>query len=565
MSIWDSREDTEDNEIIADPIEQASSENEPTAIPNAQGFETECNHVNRYDLRYDKVWLGALSELEDDLEKVDVADLNKSQRKDYVKLVQFAVQNSFYSYLKLSFPDSDPLIYGKHIRLLCNILTRAERGEFRDAKGFTRLIITMPPRHLKSRTISESFPSWFMAKNPSRHTIAVSYSSELGVKFGAKNKEKFETLGAQFFGAQLSREARAKSPWETSLGARFLGTGIGGACTGFGADLLIIDDPFKNRQEADSTTTREYVWSEWEDTLSTRLQGEKMVIVIHTRWHEDDLIGRLLSSDSSGDWTLVNLPAECENPKTDLLERPLGMPLWPENGYDKDYFDAVRPQARTWAALYQQRPKVAGGALFKASYFKYFDVQGDILLLFDETGVRRFRKSECWSCQVADTALKEKQDSDYTAITHFIITPEFDVLWMDTFEEKLEVPKQPRALMSFRAKWKPNFQVIENKQSGIFLDQLFRGTNTPLRTVEANSDKVTRCFEILTYYERGKVYHYVGMPKLQRVEEQLTGFPNVKNDDIVDTAAHLGKYLSDMETNVGIWGMNKDLNDKKDR
>ncbi|MGL5714478.1 MAG: phage terminase large subunit [Paraclostridium sp.] len=557
MGIWTSDTETDiKQDIIAQEV-QTRSENNTDTDDNTQRFPTEGNHMNRYDLKYDKVWLGELSELEDEIEKLDVSKLNRSQRRHFSQLVQYLAENSFYTYLKLTFPDSDPLIYGKHIRLLCNILTRAERGEFRDSKGFTKLIITMPPRHLKSRTISETFPSWFMAKDPTRHTIACSYSAELGVKFGAKNKEKFETLGRDFFGAQLSREARAKSPWETSMGARFLGTGIGGAVTGFGADLLIIDDPFKNRQEADSATIREYIWSEWEDTLSTRLQGEKIAIVIHTRWHEDDLIGRLLDTKDKDDWTLVNLPAECENEETDLLGRKIGQPLWAENGYNSRYFDAIRPQARTWSALYQQRPKVAGGSLFKATYFKYFEIKGNIFLLYDGAGkIRRFRKDECWSFQPIDTALKEKITSDYTAMGHLIITPDFDVLVMDIFEEKLEVPKQPSAVINFRTKWQANFQVVEEQQSGIFLEQAFRRTNTPLRTIKAHKDKVARCFEILTYYERGKVYHYHAMPKLERFEAQLTTFPNSKNDDMVDMIAHGGKYLSDIEGNSGIWAMN---------
>lgn len=562
MGLWDSIDASgstgarEEDFLIKNQQKIAETE-EPIHV--AEGFVTEIeNHTNRFDLKYDKMLLEGLSDLEDKVFKMDPRVFNKSQRREYAKLVDFLVKNSYYSYLKLTFPASDPLIEGRHIRLLCNILTRAERGEFRSEDGFTRLIITMPPRHLKSRTVSESFPSWFMAKNPNRHTIAVSYSADLGVKFGAKNKEKFESLGKQFFGVGLSKEARSKSPWETSLGARFLGTGIGGSVTGFGADLLIIDDPFKNRAEADSAVIRDTVWKEWEDTLKTRLQGEKMVIVIHTRWHEDDLIGRLLSEDQEkSDWLLINLPAECENPETDLLGREKGQPLWPENGYTNTYFNSIRVQKRTWNALYQQRPSAAGGNLFKATYFKYFDFVNGIYILYDGLQVRRYREHECWSFQTIDTALKEKQNSDYTAMEHIIVTPDFDVLIMDVFNERLEVPKQPEAVISYRTKWRANFQVVEEKQSGIFLEQAFRRTNTPLRTIGAHKDKVARCFEILTYYERGKVYHYHKMPNLAIFEEQLTKFPNAKHDDMVDVTAHAGKYLSDIEGNSGIWSMNQ--------
>lgn len=561
MGLWDSVDASGEKQRSEKAfLMEIKAENEQEAPKKEpfEGFPTEDEkHFNRFDLRYDAMLLGEISELEDMVSKIDPAKLNKTQRIEYAELVKYLIKNSFYTYLKLSFPASNPLIEGKHIRLLCNILTRAERGEFRDKEGFTKIIITMPPRHLKSRTVSETFPSWFMAKDPTRHVIATSYSADLGVKFGAKNKEKFESLGKDFFGVELSTETKSKSPWETSLGARFLGTGIGGSVTGFGADLLIIDDPFKNRQEADSALIRQNVWNEWEDTLKTRLQGVKMVIVIHTRWHDDDLIGRLLTEDQDkNDWLLVNLPAECENPDVDLLERKKGEPLWPENGYDSTFFDSVRAQKRTFSALYQQRPVIDGGNLFKTVYYKYFDIQGDVLVLFDGLKTRRYRKHECWSFQTIDTALKEKESSDFTGMGHFIITPDFDVLIMDMFNERLEVPKQPEAIVSYRTRWGANFQVVEEKQSGIFLEQAFRKTNIPLRTVGAHKDKVARCFEILTYYERGKVYHYVKMPNLVAFEDQLAKFPNVKHDDMVDVVAHAGKYLSDIEGNSGIWNMN---------
>jgi predicted phage terminase large subunit-like protein len=561
MGLWDSVDASGEKQRSEKAfLMEIKAENEQEAPKKEpfEGFPTEDEkHFNRFDLRYDAMLLGEISELEDMVSKIDPAKLNKTQRIEYAELVKYLIKNSFYTYLKLSFPASNPLIEGKHIRLLCNILTRAERGEFRDKEGFTKIIITMPPRHLKSRTVSETFPSWFMAKDPTRHVIATSYSADLGVKFGAKNKEKFESLGKDFFGVALSTETKSKSPWETSLGARFLGTGIGGSVTGFGADLLIIDDPFKNRQEADSALIRQNVWNEWEDTLKTRLQGVKMVIVIHTRWHDDDLIGRLLTEDQDkNDWLLVNLPAECENPDVDLLERKNGEPLWPENGYDSTFFDSVRAQKRTFSALYQQRPVIDGGNLFKTVYYKYFDIQGDVLVLFDGLKTRRYRKHECWSFQTIDTALKEKESSDFTGMGHFIITPDFDVLIMDMFNERLEVPKQPEAIVSYRTRWGANFQVVEEKQSGIFLEQAFRKTNIPLRTIGAHKDKVARCFEILTYYERGKVYHYVKMPNLVAFEDQLAKFPNVKHDDMVDVVAHAGKYLSDIEGNSGIWNMN---------
>jgi predicted phage terminase large subunit-like protein len=556
MSLWGNTgvEDTdkpiEDVKVVKAPI--------MAFIPKekVKGYPTELDHVNAFDLTEAGADLGEVSRLEDYVEKIDYASLKPSQRKDYEDLVNYLVQNSYYSYFKLSFDEKNPLIKGRHIRLLCNIMTRALKGEYRGDDGFTKIIITMPPRHLKSRTISESLPSYLMAKDPTRHVIACSYSADLGVKFGAKNKEKFETLGTQFFGVELNKTERAKASWETSKGAKFLGTGIGGSVTGFGADLLIVDDPFKNRQEANSEVTREYVWQEWEDTLKTRAHKNGIMIVIHTRWHDDDLIGRLLKGEDSHEWLLVNLPAECQDESTDLLGRKIGEPLWPTQ-YNKKYFNQFRNQKRTWSALYQQSPVVAGGNLFRSSFFRYFTIEGDVLLLHTSTGIKRHFMYNCWSFQTIDTALKEKESSDYTAMIQIIVTPDYDLLVRDIFNEKLEVPKQPGALISYRAKWQPQFQLIEEAQSGIFLSQLFKGTSMPIRTVKATKDKVTRSYEVLTYYEAGKVYHYAQMGNLEIFEKQLAAFPNVKHDDMVDALAHGGKYLSQIEADTGIWDASK--------
>lgn len=570
--IW---EVTDDNHSVLDEIALKAASDAKKEVPKTEldaqemtdfakrkveenPYPTEGDHRNKMDLSYDAMWLGELSELEDMTSKIDPAKLRPSELSEYYTLLKYLAQNSYYTYFKMTFPASDPLIDGKHVRLLCNILTRAERGDLK-INGFTKIIITMPPRHLKSRTVSESFPSWFMAKDPSRHTIAVSYSADLGVKFGQKNKEKFETLGKDIFGAELSKDARSKSPWETSIGARFLGGGIGGSVTGFGADLLIVDDPFKNRQEADSKVIRKNVWQEWEDTLKTRIQGQKIVIVIHTRWHDDDLIGKLLKQEDAHEWLLVNLPAECEKPEVDLLSRYEGQPLWPENSYDNKYFDAYRKSPRTWAALYQQRPTISGGNLFKQEYFRYFEIDSrGYYVLHDgfigqEPQTRRFAPHECWVFQTIDTALKEKEQSDSTGMLTVVVTPDWDLLFLDAFLQKLEVPKQPNAIMNYRLRFKPKYQIVENKQSGIFLDQLFQKSAMPLKTIEALRGKTERCFDILNLYEKGKVFHYLKMPNLDVLEEQLLKFPSAVHDDLVDTASYAGIHISDLANNIGIW------------
>ena len=189
----------------------------------------------------------------------------------------------------------------KHLDFLCDYLQRVEAGEI------DKLIITMPPRHGKSMTVTESFPSWFIGRNPERRVIEVSYGADLARKFGLSNRRKLDEFGMDIFGIRIALDNANATNWgiEKHSGG-MISAGIGGAITGQGADLLIVDDPIKNRQEAESQTYRENIWAEWKDTLSSRLHPGGRVVVIMTRWHEDDLVGRLLAQNDS--WILIKQP-----------------------------------------------------------------------------------------------------------------------------------------------------------------------------------------------------------------------------------------------------------------
>ena len=211
----------------------------------------------------------------------------------------------------------------KHLDLLCDYLEQVDLGEIE------RLIITMPPRHGKSMTVTESFPSWFIGRNPERRVIEVSYGAELAKRFGRSNRRKIEEFGADIFDITIARDNATLTNWSIEgHSGGMISAGIGGSITGQGADLLVIDDPIKNRKEAESLTYRESIWAEWQDTLSSRLHPGGRVVIIMTRWHEDDLVGRLLKQDNT--WRLINLPALAED--NDILGREEGQALWPEHG-----------------------------------------------------------------------------------------------------------------------------------------------------------------------------------------------------------------------------------------
>jgi len=248
-----------------------------------------------------------------------------------------------------------------HHRLIADKLEAVERGENK------RLMITMPPRHGKSELASRRFPAWFIGRNPDKQIIAASYNSDLANDFG---REVRNIVSSPEFGnlykTCLSADSKAANRWHTDKGGMYVAAGVGTAITGRGADILLIDDPFKDRQEADSEITRQRVWDWYTSTAYTRLMPGGAIIVINTRWHDDDLSGRLLAEQETGGdkWELLSLPALNQ----------AGEPLWPE-WYPKERLEQIRAvlPARDWNALYQQNPIPDDGDYFKANWFGEYE------------------------------------------------------------------------------------------------------------------------------------------------------------------------------------------------
>jgi predicted phage terminase large subunit-like protein len=254
----------------------------------------------------------------------------------------------FTSYTK---PD---YLVGPHHRLISAALQRVERREI------DRLMIFCPPRHGKSELVSKRFPAWYLGRHPDHQFICASYGQDLASSFGreARNIVGSEEYGRIFPLAKLAADSSAMNRWHNASGGVYVAAGVGGPVTGKGADILSIDDPFKDRMEANSETTREAVWDWYASTAYTRLMPGGAVILTMTRWHPDDLAGRLLEAQETGGdrWEVLNLPAINED----------GTALWPER-YSRDTLNRIRGAIGEleWAALYDQKPTLAEGALFK--------------------------------------------------------------------------------------------------------------------------------------------------------------------------------------------------------
>ncbi len=247
----------------------------------------------------------------------------------------------------------------QHHEQIAAKLEAVERGDI------DRLMIFMPPRHGKSELASKRFPAWCLGRDPTRQIIAASYNSDLANDFGrnVRNLVAEPEFGQVFPGVSLAADSQAANRMNTNHAGAYVAAGVGTAVTGRGAHIALIDDPFKDREEADSERRRELVWDWYRSTLYTRLMPGAAIVLIQTRWHEDDLAGRLLEQDAS-QWTVLELAAI----------NGQGEALWPE-WYPLPALERIRDTIgqREWSALYQQRPQPDEGTFFQRDWFRTWD------------------------------------------------------------------------------------------------------------------------------------------------------------------------------------------------
>lgn len=241
-----------------------------------------------------------------------------------------------------------------------------------------RLLVAMPPRHGKSEMASRYTPAWYLGRFPSRRVILASYEADYAASWGRKARDLLEEHGRGLFGVGVRQDSHAANRWDIAGHPGGMTTaGVGGAITGRGADLLIIDDPVKSVEEAESDTYRDRAWDWWRGVALTRLEPGGAVILVMTRWHEDDLAGRILQEDGAN-WRVLCLPALADDTDDDPLGREPGEPLWPER-YDAEALARRRQEmgSRLYEAEYQQAPTPASGSIFRREWFRYWRPLGE--------------------------------------------------------------------------------------------------------------------------------------------------------------------------------------------
>jgi predicted phage terminase large subunit-like protein len=439
----------------------------------------------------------------------------------------------------LRLADGERFQYPSHLRLLNDALLDVAAGLC------LRLLVTLPPRHGKSNMISRAFPAWIVARLR-RDVILASYEADFAGVWGERARELIRDHGS-IYGVELSTSRSARNSWEITGGGSMTTTGVGGPLTGRGGDLLVIDDPVKNAEQANSQVYRDKTWEWYASTAYTRLEPGGAVVLLQTRWHEDDLAGRILTgADESGEvWRVLNLAALSEDGLEDPLNRPSGTALWPER-YPVDRLDTIRRTIGSywWSALYQQRPAPLEGAFFKSGQFRYFDerLEGGraIYVLHTPDGDVIVPDAEIWKFSIVDLAVTTGAQSDYFVISTWGVTKKRDMLLLDVLRTKAEGPDQPGLIRKIWNEYRPAYIGIERVGYQMTLVQQMRREGLPIRELRAETDKMSRALSVATRYEAGMIYHKRTVSWLADWEYELLHFPYGAHDDQVDTASYAG-------------------------
>jgi predicted phage terminase large subunit-like protein len=405
-----------------------------------------------------------------------------------------------------------------HLRLLADELEEVERGQLR------RLVLTLPPRHGKSLLASTIFPAWYLGRDPSRSVIFATYSEELSTDFGrrVRNVAADPIFRVVFPEARISPDAASVHRFALTAGGTYYATGRGGAITGRGADLLLLDDLVKDAEEARSEAVRTSVREFFERVAFTRLQPGGAVVLIGTRWNLDDLIGVVLEERAGERWRVVNLPALAVEDEPPPLSRRAGDPLWPER-FPAAVLSEIRAVlgSAAFETLYQGNPVAAEGQMFRRDWWRFYD----------PARPSRFSRVTL----SLDTAFQAKQTADYSAATVWGET-EAGFLLLDAWRGRVEFPELKRRVVALAETWSPHAVLIEDKASGQSLVQeLKSGTRLPVLPVKVTGDKIARAAAATPTVEAGRVYLPSGVPWLDDFLAELSSFPAGKHDDFVDT------------------------------
>jgi predicted phage terminase large subunit-like protein len=428
-------------------------------------------------------------------------------------------KDSFLFFVQQMWPV---FISGKHHQIMADAFERVANGTLK------RLIINMPPRHTKSEFASFLLPAWFLGKFPQKKIIQTAHTAELATGFGRKVRNLVQSPPYQaVFQTQLSSDSKAAGRWNTSAGGDYFAIGVGGAVTGKGADILIIDDPH-SEQEAKQNNPAVYdgVYEWYTSGPRQRLQPGGAIIIVMTRWAKRDLTGQILKK-SGGDgvdqWEVIEFPAIM----------PSGNPLWPAF-WKKEELEAIKAEipVSKWEAQYQQNPTSEEGAIIKRDQWRIWEKKSP---------------PPCeYILQSWDTAFEKNNRADFSACTTWGVfdypdehgVSKTNIILLDAFKERMEFPELKKRALELYQEWEPDTLIIEKKAAGAPLLYELRKIGVPLSeyTPGKGNDKIARVNAIADLFASGIVW----CPDTRWAEEvmdELASFPNGDHDDLVDSSS----------------------------
>jgi len=429
-------------------------------------------------------------------------------------------RDGFMPFIKHVWPA---FIEGRHHKIMGDAFERVARGELK------RLIINMPPRHTKSEFASYLLPAWFLGNFPEKKIIQTAHTAELSVGFGRKvrNLVDSEDYKQVFPALGLRADSKAAGRWSTTQGGEYFAIGVGGAVTGKGADLLIIDDPHSEQegQSADpGVFDKVYEW--YTSGPRQRLQPGGAIIVVMTRWHKRDLTGQIIKSSvqraGTDEWEVIEFPAIM----------PSGKSLWPQF-WPLEELESLRNElpAPKWNAQYQQNPTSEEGALVKREWWREWD--SDV-------------PPECeFIIQSWDTAFLKTQRSDFSACTTWGVfyhpddvgTMQANIILLDAHKERLEFPELKKKAYEFYGYWEPDACIVEAKAAGTPLIFELRAMGIPVAeyTPSRGNDKISRVNAVSDLFASGNVWR-PNTRFAEEVVEEFAAFPAGEHDDLVDSS-----------------------------
>ena len=461
--------------------------------------------------------LKALLQRIPNMSDAEARDLYASVEEHEILKEREESRQSFMTFVKKVWPH---FIEGAHHKRMANAFERVARGECK------RLIINMPPRHTKSEFASYLLPAWFLGNFPEKKIIQTSHTAELAVGFGRKvrNLVDSDVFSETFPGVGLQADSKAAGRWNTNHRGDYFAIGVGGAVTGKGADILIIDDPHSEQEAALAATSPEiydkvYEW--YTSGPRQRLQPGGSIVIVMTRWSQRDLTGQVLKADAQrgGEgWEVIEFPA--------IL--PSGKPLWP-SFWSLDELSALQrelPNAK-WQAQYQQNPVGNESAIIKRDWWQWWEEDNP---------------PECeYILQAWDTAFEKNNRADYSAgttwgvFTHHKDNQKYLIL-LNTYKKRVEFPELKRDVLREYNEYEPDTLIVEKKASGAPLIYDLRAMGIPVSeyTPSKGQDKFARLNSVSDIIASGRVW----VPRTRWAEElvdEIASFPSGEHDDLVDS------------------------------